>query len=86
MLALAGEKDLVVEPRLNLAAIRAALDEAGNGCFETVELPGLKHLFQTCATGSPTEYAQIEETLAPAVLEAIAAWARRHGSLAAQVG
>ena len=29
------------------------------------ELPGLNHLFQTCKTGAPSEYAQIEETIAP---------------------
>ena len=33
------------------------------------ELPGLNHLFQTCKTGAPAEYAQIEETLAPSALE-----------------
>jgi hypothetical protein len=39
-----------------------------------VELPGLNHLFQTATTGAPREYAQIEETFAPAALEALTAW------------
>jgi uncharacterized protein len=31
-------------------------------------------LFQTCKTGSVSEYGAIEETLAPVVLETIAQW------------
>jgi hypothetical protein len=38
------------------------------------ELPGLNHLFQTAKTGSPSEYAEIEETISPVALETIAGW------------
>ncbi len=69
-----GEKDLQVPPQQNLPAIRKALEEGGNKHFEVVELPGLNHLFQTTKTGSPTEYAQIEETISPLALEKIAGW------------
>jgi hypothetical protein len=39
-----------------------------------VELPGLNHLFQTAKTGAVSEYAQIDETIAPAALDKIASW------------
>ena len=34
----------------------------------------MNHLFQTAGTGSPVEYAQIEETMAPEVLDLIGSW------------
>jgi hypothetical protein len=34
----------------------------------------LNHLFQTAKTGSPAEYAQIEETFAPVALDKMASW------------
>ena len=74
VLAINGEKDLQVPPKQNLPPIRKALEAAGNKHFEVVELPGLNHLFQTAKTGSPNEYAQIEETIAPVALEKIALW------------
>ncbi|HWZ43418.1 MAG TPA: alpha/beta fold hydrolase [Candidatus Saccharimonadales bacterium] len=77
VLAINGGKDLQVLPQQNLPAIRKALEAGGNRNFEVVELPGLNHLFQTAATGSPTEYARIEETIAPAALEKIAGWIAR---------
>ncbi len=80
VLALNGEKDLQVPPKENLAAIAAALREGGNRQVQTQELPGLNHLFQTARTGAPSEYAQIEETFAPAALQQVGDWiARRVG-------
>lgn len=72
VLAVFGEKDLQVDPRQNLPNMKAAL--ADNDDVTVVELPGLNHLFQTCDTGSMTEYATIEETFAPIALEVIGAW------------
>jgi len=77
VLVLNGEKDKQVLPSQNLPAIRKALEEAGNKHFEIDELPGLNHLFQTAKTGSPMEYAQIEETMSPVALEKIATWILR---------
>jgi fermentation-respiration switch protein FrsA (DUF1100 family) len=77
VLAIAGEKDLQVPPKQNLAAIRAALQAAGNNDVEVDELGGLNHLFQTAKTGSPAEYGQIEETMSPLVLDRIARWISR---------
>ena len=38
------------------------------------ELPGLNHLFQTCKTGMPEEYARIDETMSPTVLLLVGEW------------
>lgn len=74
VLVLNGEKDMQVPPALNLPPIRKALEEAGNTHFEIDKLPGLNHLFQPAQTGLPTEYAQIDTTIAPVVLDKIADW------------
>ena len=74
VLAIDGSKDVQVSPTENLTAIRAALDHAGNHNIETVEFPGLNHLFQHAMTGAPSEYAEIKETAAPEVLEKIGSW------------
>ena len=76
VLALFGEKDLQVPAETNRAAIEAALERGGNEAFTTDVLDDLNHLFQTSETGSPSEYARIEETMAPAALETIADWIR----------
>lgn len=74
VLAINGEKDTQVPPKQNLPAIRTALEQGGNKHFEADELPGLNHLFQTAKTGSPAEYAQIEETISPVALDRMASW------------
>jgi len=45
---------------------------------EIVKLPHLNHLFQTAKTGSPMEYAKIEETFAPVAVEVMGDWISRH--------
>ena len=74
VLALNGSRDLQVPPTEDLAAIAAALREGGNRDVRILELPGLNHLFQTATTGSPAEYALIEETMSPAALNAVSSW------------
>lgn len=74
VLALNGAKDVQVPAKENLAAIDEALRAAGNKRCQVTELPHLNHLFQTCKTGAMTEYSRIEETVAPAALEAIHGW------------
>ncbi len=74
VLALNGEKDLQVPPRENLAEIAKALEAGGNRDVKTIEFKGLNHLFQPCKTGSPSEYAKIETTIAPEVLKAMGDW------------
>jgi hypothetical protein len=63
-----------VDAEANLPAIAAALKEGGNKDFTVRSLPALNHLFQTCKTGAISEYAEIEETLAPVLLDTIATW------------
>lgn len=78
VLAINGEKDLQVPPSENLSAIEEALIEGGNKDFVIKEFPGLNHLFQTAETGSPDEYARIEETISPVVLKYISDWIWAH--------
>ena len=79
VLALNGSKDLQVPPAENLAAIEKALKEGGNKNFKSMEMENLNHLFQTCETGTVAEYAQIEETISPAVLEILRVWIKNLG-------
>jgi uncharacterized protein len=78
VLAINGEKDLQVPPKENLKAIDEALKAGGNKDYVVKEMPGLNHLFQTCKTGSPTEYGQIEETISPVALTTIGDWILAH--------
>jgi hypothetical protein len=76
VLALNGSLDLQVPADENLAGIQQALRAAGNRDVTVEKLPGLNHLFQTATTGAPSEYGEIEETMAPVVLERVTAWIR----------
>jgi len=78
VLALNGELDLQVSPAQNLPAIAKALEEGGNPDYAIVKLPKLNHLFQTSQTGSPNEYAKIDETIAPLALDTISDWILKH--------
>lgn len=74
VLAVNGEKDLQVSPKENLGAIDQALKKGGNKQVTIREFPGLNHLFQECKTGSPAEYAAIEQTFSPTALDEIMKW------------
>ena len=78
VLALFGEKDVQVPPEGNLEGVKNALKSGGNPDYRVEELPGLNHLFQTAETGAPSEYTQIEETIAPKALELISTWILEH--------
>ena len=77
VLAINGEKDLQVPYEENLREIEAALQRGGNTDYEIHALPDLNHLFQHSETGSPSEYATIEETWSVDVMELIADWILR---------
>ncbi len=81
VLALNGGNDLQVPPKQDLAAIHKALQDGGNKDFQTIEMPGLNHLFQHSTTGSPSEYGTIEETFSPEALELMTTWALKHSSM-----
>lgn len=74
VLALNGSKDFQVPAKDNLAAIKKSLTKAGNKNFEIAEMEGLNHLFQECKTGAFSEYADIEQTISPKVLEKMSSW------------
>jgi fermentation-respiration switch protein FrsA (DUF1100 family) len=68
--ALNGEKDLQVPADMNLNRLAALVKSV----LKVKKYPGLNHLFQHAGTGAVQEYGVIEETIAPEVLEDIAAW------------
>ncbi len=72
--AINGEKDLQVPPKENLEAIKKALTKGGNNKVTTKVFPNLNHLFQECKTGSPDEYASIEQTFSPTALTEVLKW------------
>jgi pimeloyl-ACP methyl ester carboxylesterase len=80
VLALYGQKDLQVTPKANLPLLQRALHESANAPVEARELPELNHLFQHAYTGTPAEYAAIEETFSPDALTLIVDWVKSHSS------
>jgi len=72
VLALNGTKDLQVTSLENLAAIEKGLSH--NKKLKIISYEGLNHLFQPATTGLDTEYAEIETTIEPVVLEDITKW------------
>jgi uncharacterized protein len=78
VLAINGEKDLQVPPKEDLEGIERALKDGGNRDYKIVLLPGLNHLFQTTTTGAISEYAEIEETIAPVALQTMGDWILAH--------
>ncbi|HEV8075065.1 MAG TPA: alpha/beta hydrolase [Candidatus Acidoferrum sp.] len=80
VLALYGQKDLQVAPKANLPLLQKALHDSMNTQAETRELPELNHLFQHAYTGTPAEYAAIEETFSPEALALIVDWVKGHSA------
>jgi hypothetical protein len=76
VLAIGGDLDLQVRAKENLAAIAKGLGRARNKDVTTEEMAGLNHLLQPATTGTVAEYAQIETTIDPEVLDLISAWIR----------
>ena len=83
VLALFGEKDLQVLPDQNAPALEAALRDARNEHVKIHRLAGLNHLFQPAKTGSPQEYAEIEQTMDEGALKLIGEWVSRTAGLEA---
>jgi pimeloyl-ACP methyl ester carboxylesterase len=74
VLALFGERDLQVIAEPNLKALQTALGANSHPKTVFKTLPGLNHLMQECRTGTLDEYPKIEQTIAPAALEAVSSW------------
>ena len=74
VLALNGELDVQVDADQNLTAIATALEKGGNRNGTVHRLPKHNHLFQRAETGLVNEYAVVEETISPEVLDLIREW------------
>ncbi|MES2900284.1 MAG: alpha/beta fold hydrolase [Pseudomonadota bacterium] len=74
VLVLNGELDMQVPSAMDLDPIRIALKDNPRALVK--ELPKLNHLFQTAQTGAGSEYASIEETVAPLALDTVSEWIR----------
>lgn len=70
--ALNGDRDCQVISSQNLTAVQRLLPKSKQNLVK--EYPGLNHLFQHSTTGLPAEYASIEETISPEVLDDISRW------------
>jgi uncharacterized protein len=72
VLVLNGSLDFQIPSNENLGLMREALKDNKRATIQA--LPNLNHMFQTAKTGSPMEYGQIEETIAPEALKIIVDW------------
>lgn len=81
VLAINGTFDLQVDADENLTAIEQALKEGHNPLCTIKFYPKLNHLFQECETGLPFEYGKIKQTIAPIILEDIASWILKVGTI-----
>ena len=71
VLALTGDKDVQAPAADNLEAIKSGLQSGGNSHVTIKELKGINHMMQECTTGMMDEYARIDQTLSPRVLDEI---------------
>ena len=74
ILAINGDKDLMVRSVPNLANWKNLPAKGGNRKVTVKEIPGLNHLLQHCVTCQQQEYATLKETIAPEVLDEIGRW------------
>lgn len=72
VMAINGNCDTQVIASTNIGSIEKLLPKNKKNMVKTYN--GLNHLFQHCTTGSVNEYANIEETISPEVLNDIATW------------
>ncbi len=72
VLAVYGGRDLQVPPAQSEPVLRSLLAANPDATVQT--FPTLNHLMQPATTGSPTEYAAIETTIDPQVLELYVSW------------
>jgi uncharacterized protein len=81
VLGLTGSIDTTSPPEL-LEGMRDALAAAGNDRVTIEVLPHINHFLQTVAPGGPEASNEIEETVAPVLVERIVAWLGQLGVLA----
>lgn len=71
VLAINGEEDIQVTYAENLNAIKKSVNPKQ---LTIKSYPHLNHLFQECTTCTVAEYKEIEQTIAPYILQDIATW------------
>ncbi|MEO8765268.1 MAG: alpha/beta fold hydrolase [Ginsengibacter sp.] len=74
VLVLNGEKDIQVDPKINLSLIEKALKKSKSKNYKVLELTGLNHLFQHCNACTTEEYGTLEETFAAEALKIMGSW------------
>jgi uncharacterized protein len=71
VLAIFADKDTTIDPKQNASAMKKAFSRGHNKNVKIKSVPDLNYLFQKAKTGLPVEYATIEETISPSVLDMI---------------
>ena len=72
VLALQGSLDLQIVPEANVAGLETLLEDHEDA--QIMVLEGRNHMFQHAQTGLIAEYAQIEQTMDPELMQIIADW------------
>ena len=72
VLALNGEKDIMVASDMNLDNFKKYLTQSND--VTTISLPGLNHLFLPCQTCTPQEYSSIQDDFSEEALALIYDW------------
>ncbi len=78
VLALNGDKDIMVPAKENLASIKQLLDKGGNMRYKIVELPGLNHMFQRCKECTREEIPDLEDVFSEEALQIMGDWLREN--------
>ena len=78
VLALNGDKDIMVPAKENLASIKQLLDKGGNTRYKIVELPGLNHMFQRCKECTREEIPDLEDVFSEEALQIMGDWLREN--------
>ncbi len=78
VLALNGSKDVQVIAGTNLKGIKQSLQKSKSPEYDTIEIPGLNHLFQSCIKCNPAEYIDLEESFSPVALDTMGNWLKKN--------
>ena len=78
VLALNGDKDIMVPAKENLESIKQLLDKGGNTQYKIMELPGLNHMFQRCKECTREEIPDLEDVFSEEALQIIGDWLREN--------
>lgn len=78
VLAINGDKDVMVNPEQNLANWKNYIAVGGNKNVTTKVVPSVNHLLQKCQTCKTDEYAKIKTGVDEEVLNTVASWLGNH--------